>query len=377
MDLEQHIEEVIRQTPNISLIDLKTKFPYVDERELRGYLESATQTNEPFVSVPPNENPVVEPVSEQESTPFSQPETTVETTPGPPSAKPKRPNKKTDKQLKPKKPAAKNQKQDVFAYLDQKPDLSIDEIQEVFPEIKSQILKRFLTQWQAEKNPSAPKTETKEKSLSSQVFDYLDQNPDSKISDLRDRFPSAKNNTLNKILFAWRKKRGVKWKDEKDKTPKRVKATAPPQPKTKPESLSSKIFEFLNQNPGSGISHLQAAFPDGKTSTLSVTLSRWRKEQGLTRKGTNKGAPGTSKGVPGATKPAPGESIASLKAVIDKHHKTIESLQAEIEQLTQEPYGSNYLDLLKGLSLSDIKKLALTYLRGIKDLPANLWKVIT
>jgi hypothetical protein len=83
MDLKPHIEEVIRQTPNISLIDLKTKFPYVEERELRGYLEQFAETKEPLVSDPQEENPVAELVSEQEATTLFQPEPTLETTPTP------------------------------------------------------------------------------------------------------------------------------------------------------------------------------------------------------------------------------------------------------------------------------------------------------
>jgi hypothetical protein len=61
------------------------------------------------------------------------------------------------------------------------------------------------------------------------------------------------------------------------------------------------------------------------------------------------------------------ELIESLKETIAAQEKTIEAMNRSIELLGPENDGE-----LKGMTLSEIKSIAVTYLKSIKELPTKL-----
>ena len=101
-------------------------------------------------------------------------------------------------------------------------------------------------------------------------------------------------------------------------------------------------------------------------------MSLWKKEQKTQKR--NKPVKKTKLEKPIAQKVKANKKgddtqlIESLKQTIAAQQKTIQDMSRSIQQLGSE---SNEKEL-KGMTFSEIKKIAVTYLKSIKELPANL-----
>ena len=176
-------------------------------------------------------------------------------------------------------------------------------------------------------------------------------------------------------------------------------------PDIKKKSVQQQVSEYLDKNTEASFDTLKSAFPDINPNSLSAYKSVWKKElesdkQDKQKKPTAKQAkPATKKkqldkiakpGKPKQTvksvkkkdkpvketkpdKPAKKDNtelIQSLKKTIAAQEKTIQTMNRSIELLGQE----SDVEELKGMTLSEIKSVAVTYLKSIKELPAKIRK---
>lgn len=138
-----------------------------------------------------------------------------------------------------------------------------------------------------------------------------------------------------------------RWKRGTDETKKKTTA--------KVESLKAKVFDYLNENPDTTVPKLQKAFKDAKIGTLRNLRSQWQKLKAPAKEET------------GADK----ELIKALKKTVEAQEKAIEAMQKTIDIIARDRKDEPY-DELEGISVDRIKKIAATYLRGLRELPESL-----
>jgi hypothetical protein len=215
------------------------------------------------------------------------------------------------------------------------------------------------------------------------IEDALQATPNISLDELRKQLPDIKPGSLKAEFYKLRRKQVETVRSKK-------------------KSVQQQVSEYLNKNAETTFDTLKSAFPDIKNSSLSAYKSVWKKEQPEkqdkqekpTVKHPSKSATKKKKldkiakpGKPKQTvksakkkdkpvretkldKPAKKDDtdlIQSLKKTIAAQEKTINTLHKTLELLNPESDGD-----LKGITLSEIKSIAVTYLKSIKELPAKL-----
>ena len=171
------------------------------------------------------------------------------------------------------------------------------------------------------------------------VFDYLTKDINAKLDDVKKNFPEINKGTVSDYYYRW--KRGA------DNTKKKAGA--------KVESLKSKVYDYLNENPNTTFPKLQKAFKDAKIGTLRNLRSQWQKLKTPAEENT-----GMDK-----------ELIKALKKTVEAQEKAIEDMQKTIDIIGKDGKEEPY-DELEGMSVDRIKKIAATYLKGLRELPESL-----
>jgi uncharacterized coiled-coil protein SlyX len=296
MDLRKEVKDILNRTPFISFNGLRYLLPDVVESQLKSLFD---ELSSPKTSSTPKTVAEIKNTQKiEESQPPSIPTAGVGA---------------QAEGVMNTKPTAKSVKQTVFDYLDQNNNLSVDELETVFPDLKSATLQKHYQQWMKGKETNVePKTVLKPKSITQQVYSYLEQHPEAKNVELQKQFPSVNINTVNVAAYQWRKKHRID-KPKKDNTPTETKPSAP--------KVSVR-----------------------KTVTQTAQQAHWN------------------------------DTIAALKSTITAQEQLIEQLTATIEDLSQEPFGSQLPEEMTSMSLSDVKKIAAVYLKSIKEIPAKLLK---
>jgi hypothetical protein len=281
------------------------------------------------------------------------------------------------------------------------PNITLDELRKQLPDIKPGSLKADF--YKLKRKLSGPKT--KKKSARLLVAEYLNKNPDAIFDVLQSAFPDVKPVTLRNYLSESKKAtKSDTTKAKSAKKPVRAKSE-PAKKKSKKKSVQQQVSDYLDKNQGTSFDTLKSAFPDIKNSSLSAYKSLWKKthepdKQDKQEKSTAKqpgksvtkkkqldkiAKPGkpkakqTSELVKKKDKPVKEtildkpvrkddtDLIQSLKETIAAQEKTIQTLNKTIELLNPESEVA-----LKGLTQSEIKRVAVTYLKSIKELPAKL-----
>jgi hypothetical protein len=236
-------------------------------------------------------------------------------------------------------------RQDVFEYIKNNAGATVDDLKKTFADAKERTLIKYMSDYRAQTKgakktaPGKRGAKVDKSSNRQKVFDYLTKNINAKLDDLKKNFPEINKGTMSDYYY--------RWKRRTDKTKK--KATA------KVESLKAKVFDYLNENPDTTVPKLQKAFKDAKIGTLRNLRSQWQKLK----------APATEE--TGADK----ELIKALKKTVEAQEKAIEAMQKTIDIIARDRKDEPY-DELEGMSVDRIKKIAATYLRGLRELPESL-----
>lgn len=219
-----------------------------------------------------------------------------------------------------------------------------------------------------------------------QIEDALKATPKISLDELKKLLPAINAVTLKSDYYKLKRKLYGSVKSQKSKTPKKAPKTpkAPKtQKKTKMTSRRQQVLEYLSTNAEASFDNLQSSFKDIKQATLRNYLSVWKNDQkkgkspGRSAKKTQKPANKSVKAVkkkevkkPVQRAPARNnELIDSLKKTIAAQEKTIETMKKTLDLLNPPAIVE---EELKGMTLTEIKKIATTYLRSIKELPAKI-----
>jgi len=178
----------------------------------------------------------------------------------------------------------------------------------------------------------------KKKSVQQQVSEYLDKNTEASFDTLKSAFPDISPNSLSAYKSVWKKEQPEK--QEPDKQDKQEKPTAkqPDKPATKKKQLD------------------KIAKSDKPKVKQTVKFVK-KKDKPVKETKLDKPA-----------KKDDTELIQSLRKTIAANEKTIKTLSDTFEQLNPESDAEE----LKGMTLTEIKRITATYLKSIKELPAKL-----
>ncbi len=229
-----------------------------------------------------------------------------------------------------------------------------------------------------------------------QIEDALKATPKISLDELKSLLPDINAVTLKSDYYKLKRKLFGSVKSQKSKTPKKALKTAKAQKiakapktpkKTKKISRRQQVLEYLSKSSETTFDSLQSTFKDIKQATLRNYLSVWKKEQKKGKspaKKIQKLAKKIQKPVKKPLKAAKkkqvekpvqktpnrnNELIDSLKKTIAAQEKTIETMKKTLDLLSP-PDSSE--EELKGMTLSEIKKIATTYIKSIKELPAKI-----
>jgi hypothetical protein len=206
------------------------------------------------------------------------------------------------------------------------PNISLDELRKQLPDIKPGSLKAEF--YKLRRKLFGP-VKTEKKSVQQQVSEYLNKNPEASIDTLLTAFSEIKKTSLSTYKSVWKKTL------EPNKQEKPT-AKQPDKPATKKKQLN------------------KIAKPAKKTKKSTVKLAKHEKKKDKPVKATKLDKP---------AKKSDTELIQSLKETIAAQEKTIQTMNRSIEILNPESDAE-----LKGLTLSEIKRVAVTYLKSIKEL---------
>ena len=237
-------------------------------------------------------------------------------------------------------------KKDVFDYIKNNANATIDELKKTFTDAKEKTLEKYLTDYNKQAQgvkkvtPGKRGAKVNKSSNRQQIFDYLTKNINAKLDDLKKTFPDVNKGTISDYYYRW--KRGA------DKTKKKTSARV--------DSLKSKVFAYLNENPSAAVPKLQKTFKDAKIGTLRNLRSQWQKvkKPPEVESGTDK------------------ELIKALKKTVEAQEKAIEAMQKTIDIIGKDGKDEPYEELVEGMSVDRIKKIAATYLKGLRELPESL-----
>ncbi|MBU2643950.1 hypothetical protein KKI24_04530 [bacterium] len=179
------------------------------------------------------------------------------------------------------------------------------------------------------------------------IEDVLKTTPHISLDDLQKQLPDINPVTLKSEFYRLKRKLFGSVPRKKIKEPKKIKK----------KSNRQRVLAYLHKNTDASLDVLQSAFSEMKETTLRNYLSQWKKEQGpkVQTKQTRKDKPARN---------SDHELIESLKKTIAAQEKTINAMSKTFELLS--PVSDQ--GELKGMTIAEIKRIAITYLKSIKEL---------
>jgi hypothetical protein len=201
------------------------------------------------------------------------------------------------------------------------------------------------------------------------IEDALKATPTISLDELKNLLPDINAVTLKSDFYKLKRKLFGPVQSKKPKAQQKIKKI----------SRRQQVLEYLSKNAEATFDSLQSTFSDVGQTTLRNYLSVWKKDQKNDSK--KKEQPETlakkTQKVPKkkqTEKPARKtqtdntELIESLKKTIAAQEKTIETMKKTFDLLSPDSHEEE----LKGMTLSEIKKIATTYLKSIRELPAKI-----
>ena len=239
-------------------------------------------------------------------------------------------------------------RQKIEDILKEDPNISIGELRNQLPEINPGSLKADFNKLKRKlngpvarkKTKSEPKKTTRKKSVQQQVSEYLDKNTEASFDTLKSAFPDINPNSLSAYKSLWKKKQP---KQIKDAVKVEAKTVAKKQPsKNKPVAKKDELDNAVKKLEKPAAKQL-----DKPVKKKDKPVKEMIQDKPVRKDDT--------------------ELINSLKETIAAQEKTIQTMNRSIELLNPESDAE-----LKGLTLSEIKSVAVAYLKSIKELPSKL-----
>jgi uncharacterized coiled-coil protein SlyX len=202
------------------------------------------------------------------------------------------------------------------------------------------------------------------------IEDALKATPNITLSELQIQLLDIKPATLKTEFYRIKRKLSGPITKKKPKKERKIKIG----------TARQKVSEHMNKNPKTTFKTLKATFPDINLNTLSNYLSTWKKEQKKeptngfkpakkTQKVSKKKQPKKVEPVK-TTRSDKTELIESLKKTVAAQEKTIQTISKALDLSNPEIDEEE----LQGMTLSEIKRIAVTFLKSIRELPSKLKK---
>ncbi|MFH2132011.1 MAG: hypothetical protein ABIK68_16670 [bacterium] len=232
-----------------------------------------------------------------------------------------------------------NLKKKVFKYLEKAPKATPKELNILFPEIDKKLLVNIRNLWKKENQEVDSEEEAH--SLRQNVFDFLEQAPQTTLSKLEKAFPDFNKKTISNYLDQWRK----------EHTPKRK------------VSLKQRIMDYLDTNANTDLPQLRAYFSDTKPASINTYYSLWKNNriQNVSPKASRQES---------QLEIRSGDSdiVQALKTTIDAQKKTIDVLKSQNEIL-RDRQNIKFPEL-EGMTKDEVKtveRVIRVFIRGIKS----------
>lgn len=113
---------------------------------------------------------------------------------------------KTRKKAKPAKvDDAGSLRQKVFNHLDKNPELTLSKLEKVFEKENKKTISNYLDQWRKERSSKGKKISTKQR-----IHDYLNDNPETSLKDLKTSFPDINPSSIGAYHSLWKNQTSAK-----------------------------------------------------------------------------------------------------------------------------------------------------------------------
>lgn len=197
-------------------------------------------------------------------------------------------------------------KRKIYNFLDKNPKTPLSELREAMPEIPPAKISEYHLFWKRKREKARADKKRRAllvnpRKLKEMVFNYLNTNENVTNEDLFKAFPDANRSSISSYYGHWKKK---KISHEKGKE----------------GSLYNVVFRFLDNNGESTIDDLKKSFPDVPLRSLEVYYKLWIKKQDEEKKKSQKES--TVEKEPAAQKTSQPEQKDSKVVVFDKDRKT-------------------------------------------------------
>ncbi len=233
-----------------------------------------------------------------------------------------------------------NLKKKISKYLTKSPKATPKELSIVFPDIDKKLLTRTRNLWKKEQPSSRASRESH--SLRQNVFDFLEQNPQTTLGRIEKAFPKSNKKTVSNYLDQWRK----------EHTPQRR------------ESLKQRITDYMDTNPKTDLLKLREVFFETKPASVNTYFSLWKNNHiQASSKKTPRGAHQLK------IKSEDSDIVQALKTTIEAQSKTIDALKSQNEILKErQVIAFPELERMSSDEVKTVEKVIKTFIRGIKKI---------
>lgn len=267
--------------------------------------------------------------------------------------------------------------------MEKHPVITLDGLKKKLPDVKDVTLKTYfvkmkksITGTKERKSINKPTDNSKKKaqrgkSIKQSVLEYLNKNSDTSLEELLNVFKKEKKRTIETYFYPWQHEKAKKPVAEIQSTERIQKSSG------KEKTLKAKIFTYLEENIDATPPELRENFPDENKRTLSNLHYQWRKSE----KTVDKPAAKKSKKIirPQITKKIADtvpvstdkDLMQALQMTIVAQEKTIDAMHKTIDLLGKKEGPANEFMELAGMTIDEIKKVASTYMQGLKNLPSK------
>lgn len=158
-----------------------------------------------------------------------------------------------------------NIKRKIYKYLDRRPKSSLADLREAMPSIHPSKVSEYHLFWKKKQekfraDKTVKKNRVSPRKLKEMVFNYLDSDNAATLETLYEKFPDAKQSSINSYFAGWKRKQ--------KNTEKAIRG-----------GLYEVIFKFLNQKPEATIEDIKAAFSDVPVKSIEIYHNLWVKEK--------------------------------------------------------------------------------------------------
>lgn len=138
--------------------------------------------------------------------------------------------------------------------------------------VSKTTIKRAKNEYKKEK--IVIKSNYKETLIKRKIYKFLDKNPRTTLSELREEMPEIPPGKVSEYHLFWTRKRD---KSKKDRAKEKVLVN--------PRKLKEMVFNYLNSNENATCDQLLTAFPNANKSSVTSYFGHWKKKKANNNKG--------------------------------------------------------------------------------------------